>query len=104
MGLYTDAKIEAWQKASGITPASGRRAEILSAMSQAAFELIKIIELEKSGIRDGDGHWHGSDVVGGSLRKFGELHECLNQVDYLVGNGHMTEAEVNAVEISPISF
>ena len=29
------------------------------------FELIKIIELEISGIRDGDGYWHGSDVIGG---------------------------------------
>jgi hypothetical protein len=34
---------------------SGRQAELLRAMSDAAFALIKVIELERSGIRDGDG-------------------------------------------------
>lgn len=26
--------------------------------------MIKVIELERSGIRDGDGYWHGGDVIG----------------------------------------
>jgi hypothetical protein len=29
----------------------------------SGIELIKIIELEISGIRDGDGYWHGSDPL-----------------------------------------
>jgi len=50
--------------AARIEPASGKRAKILEALSKAAFEAIKIIELERSGIRDGDGYWDGSDVIG----------------------------------------
>ena len=63
MGSMTDANIEAFQKATGITPATGARAELLEELSQAAFQLIKIIEMERSGIREGDGKWHGCDVV-----------------------------------------
>jgi hypothetical protein len=66
MGMMTEARIEAWQKAAGIRPATGRQAELLRKMSDAAFELIKVIELHRSGICDGDGCWHGSDVMGGT--------------------------------------
>jgi hypothetical protein len=38
-------------------------------MSNAAFELIKVIELEISGIRDGNGYWNGSDAMGGALTR-----------------------------------
>jgi outer membrane cobalamin receptor len=65
MGQITDTAIRQWQEAAGIQPASGTRAETLERLSQLAFELIKAIELERSGIRDGDGSWHGSDVIGG---------------------------------------
>ncbi|HMF07230.1 MAG TPA: hypothetical protein VKE72_09500 [Methylocella sp.] len=68
MGMRTDAEIEAWQKAAGIEPATGECARLLREMSDKAFKLIKVIELEASGIRDGDGGWHGSDVVGGTMR------------------------------------
>jgi hypothetical protein len=61
MGMLTDANTKAWQEHAGIKEATGYYRENLRAMSQAAFELIKIIELEISGIRDGDGYWHGSD-------------------------------------------
>jgi hypothetical protein len=61
MGQMTDARIAAWQAKAGIEPATGNRAKILSELSDACFEAIKIIELERSGIRDGDGYWHGGD-------------------------------------------
>jgi hypothetical protein len=64
MGMRTNLQIGCWQKEAGIEPASGERLDLLSRLSDAAFEAIKIIELEKSGIRDGDGCWHGSDVIG----------------------------------------
>jgi hypothetical protein len=35
-----------------------------------------VIELEKSGIRDGDSFWHGSDVMGGVT---GELGSIIDQ-------------------------
>jgi hypothetical protein len=60
-----------------VEPASGERAEILSDLSNAAFEAIKIIELERSGIRDGDGYWHGSDVIGGITGNLIRLSERL---------------------------
>jgi hypothetical protein len=67
MGVRTNATIAVWQEKSGIRPATGRYAEVLEDISQAAFELIKITELERSGIRDGDGYWHGSGVMQGAL-------------------------------------
>jgi hypothetical protein len=65
MGQRTQATTEAWQKKAGLEPAADQ--ETLCKLSDAAFELIKIIELEKSGIRDGDGYWHGGDVIGGTV-------------------------------------
>jgi hypothetical protein len=64
MGQMTQARIAAWQKAAGIKPAIGGYGAALRDLSNAAFEAIKVIELEQSGIRDGDGCWHGSDVIG----------------------------------------
>jgi hypothetical protein len=80
MGMRTDAAIEAWQKQAGIEPATQERAWPLDDMSRAAFVLIKIIELEKSGIRDGDGTWHGSDAVGGVVQ---ELIDAYRRFDEL---------------------
>jgi len=67
MSTHSGEEIEDWQRKHGIEPATGERAELLCQMSDKAFDLIKIIELERSGIRDGDGGWHGSDVVGGTM-------------------------------------
>jgi hypothetical protein len=68
MGQLTDARIRAWQEESGIRPAEGEYRDALCRMQEEAFELIKIFELEVSGIRDGDGYWHGSDVIGSTVR------------------------------------
>jgi hypothetical protein len=65
MGQMTEATIAAFQKEAGIMPSE--HAGLLKQISDAAFELIKVIELERSGIRDGDGYWHGSDVMGGVI-------------------------------------
>ena len=73
MGTRTDASIAAWQEQSGIKPATGKRAELLNKLSQAAFEAIKIIELELSGVRDGDGYWHGSDAIGYTIDELSRL-------------------------------
>jgi hypothetical protein len=73
MGQMSDSMIEAFQEAAGIEPATGERLRILNEMSNAAFELIKIIELAKSGIRDGNGFWHGSDPLGGTVSEICNL-------------------------------
>ncbi len=67
MGSITDARIAGWQKEAGIEPAIGERDEALEEISRQAYELIRLIELERSGIRDGDGSWHGSDPLDGTI-------------------------------------
>jgi hypothetical protein len=48
-----------------ITPVTGKRLELLDSIRGAAYALIEIVDLEKSGIRDGEGYWKGSDPVTG---------------------------------------
>ena len=67
MGVWTDSKIQAWQEQAGIEPATGALHDLWCELRDRCFEAIKVAELEKSGIRDGDGHWYGSDVVGATL-------------------------------------
>jgi hypothetical protein len=81
MGQITDAKIAAWQEASGIEPARGERLAACDALQELAFDLIKAVELEKSGICDGDGHWYGSDVLHSMVRSLGEMYERLVRRD-----------------------
>jgi hypothetical protein len=83
-----EATIAAWQEKASIKEARGGRAELLRRMSEKAFELIKVIELERSGIRDGDGYWHGSDGMGGTARDTAALCNewCSSQYDYLEGD------------------
>jgi hypothetical protein len=69
MGSMTiQATIAAWQEKAGIEPAQGAAADLLQKMSDGAFQLIKVIELQRSGIREGDGCWHGADVMGAVAR------------------------------------
>ena len=77
MGTVTDANIEAWQRKAGIEPATGEAAEKLCELSREAYELIRIIELERSGIRDGDGRWHGCDPLGGAVFR---IHGIWNRI------------------------
>lgn len=68
-----DARIRQFQAHAGVQPAEGPRAERLANMSRLAHELIQIIALEQSGIRDGDGQWSGSDPLGGTIRELARL-------------------------------
>lgn len=77
MGSRTDAEILAWQKHAGLVPPTGRQAEQLRRLQKLAFELIKICELEISGIRDGNGYWYGSDPVGGMIHEIGNFDRQL---------------------------
>ena len=72
MGMRTQLAIEEWQRRAGLEEAQGGRRELLDKLSKAAYELIKFIELEKSGIRDGNGCWH-ADVVSAELGGVAEL-------------------------------
>jgi hypothetical protein len=79
MGQTSELIVAAWQKKAGLKPAADQ--ETLRKLSDAAFELIKIIELEKSGIRDGDGYWHGGDVMGGIVSEMRGLLDRLSSAD-----------------------
>ena len=78
MGMRTDAQIAAMQALAGIKPVRGEEAELLQEMSDAAFRLIKVIELEMSGIRDGAGFWVSSDAMEGTARRLLELINAYN--------------------------
>lgn len=80
MGQGTDARIAKFQRRAGITPATGKYLDSLDRMSKAAYELIQILQLEKAGIRDGDGQWHGSDPVGGIVRELSELEHLTMEL------------------------
>jgi len=67
MGMRTEMQIEAWQKNAGLHVPSPTICALWTKLQDACFEAIKIAELEKSGIRDGDSFWHGSDVIGATL-------------------------------------
>jgi len=81
---------------------------LLDKLSKKAHNLIRIIALESSGIRDGDGYWHGSDGFGGTVEglieqfreievfdarqedDFGLCPECHRNDGYLnVGRTHI---------------
>jgi hypothetical protein len=83
MGQITELPIRAWQKTAGIEPGPGLWREL----QNAAFETIRIAELELSGIRDGDGHWHGSDVVARVLNNLQNIISGLRKSYGLDQNG-----------------
>ena len=79
MGTLTDRNIAEWQAHAGLEPVTGERREILEKMSETAFELIKAIELEKSGIRSGDGRWYG--CVDYMLELTHEMRSLFNRLE-----------------------
>lgn len=79
MSVWRDANLIAFQEHTGLKPARGRRRQVLERMQQAAFDLIKIFELEISGIREGDGYWAGSDVVHGMVDELRILERKLDE-------------------------
>jgi hypothetical protein len=72
------------------------RAKMLDALSSACSEAIKIIELEKSGVRDGDGGWHGGDVIGGMTRDLTDLCKQLMDEGWKRSNGSESSAEISS--------
>ena len=73
MGQMTDLRIRSFQKQAGIEPAKGKRAWRLDEMLKEAHSLIQVLVLERAGICDGDGYWHGGDPVAGGIRNLVEF-------------------------------
>lgn len=75
MGQQVEANIAAWRKAAGIEGPTDDSWQKLSEIEKLTFDLMKLIVLEMSGIRDGDGHWYGSDPLDGTIRQIYEVWE-----------------------------
>ena len=76
--------IASFQERVGLDPPRGQRLDHLERMQRVAFDLIKILELEKSGIREGDGYWTGCDPVAETVFQLDTLererHETTNDM------------------------
>jgi hypothetical protein len=59
----------------GPRAASGRHAELLADLQNATARLTRLIELERTGVCDGDGFWIGSDAILDTARKLVNLAE-----------------------------
>jgi hypothetical protein len=75
-------QIEQFEAQTGIKSATGDEAKVLNDLSKLAYELIRVVELERSGIRDGDGYWSGTDPIqhickdiDGRMRELSRLDE-----------------------------
>jgi hypothetical protein len=78
------AAIAEWQERAGLTsPSPEQRARIQEAR-KAIYRVLEILTLEESGIRDGDGTWHGSNAfhaVGDTFRQLAtDLYEMPDEL------------------------
>lgn len=81
MGAYTRFRLETFAEQAGIRPAEGDRAAKLARLQQTALDLIRLLELERSGIRDGDGGWHGCDPLSHTVESIADQWRAID------GNG-----------------
>ena len=81
MGASRNYQIEKFAEQTGIRRASGERLDVLRHLQKNAVELIKMVELEISGIRDGDGLWGGGDPLYGCVNSIRDRYERLCQVE-----------------------
>jgi hypothetical protein len=79
---FTAEELAAQEELPGIKPATGSSAALLSKMERIAADLFNVIGLEKSGVRDGDGYWHGADVLSHSCDQAFELAKLFAQYSY----------------------
>jgi hypothetical protein len=103
MGAIRDNDISLFREAAGIQPAKGSKLALLREMQSDAFELIKQIELEISGIRDGDCKWYSSDPISGIVTNMTSVNfQIENDVSRktadLASIPMMTPAEARAFE------
>ncbi|MDP2601897.1 MAG: hypothetical protein Q8S00_04810 [Deltaproteobacteria bacterium] len=77
MGQRRDSVVRDFQRKAGIEPATGGALKVLRRMQEAALDVIRIVELEVSGIRDGDGYWGGAC----GLEDIDDLPRLLNEYE-----------------------
>jgi hypothetical protein len=57
------------------------RKKVLDDLHVVARDLVDILDKEKSGVRDGDGRWHGSEPICPTLRKIDSLMQVVSCID-----------------------
>ncbi len=67
MGMVTDWEIADFRARSGIAVPEPEIQALWCNLQDLAYEVIKVASLEVSGVRDGDGYWHGAEVIGATL-------------------------------------
>jgi hypothetical protein len=77
MGLYSDARMEAFREATGIRPLEGEAAKFVIGLQSKCLETALMLENELSGIRDGNGNWQGCDVIASLCE---DLEEAVEHV------------------------
>jgi hypothetical protein len=91
MGYRDYLAVKEFQERTGIEPAIGEHLDALDRLQDLALVLIKCCELEKCGICDGDGCWHGSDPIQGTISDMSVLWQ-----DYLTKSWEDRLAETKA--------
>ena len=61
----------------GIHLTFDKRDEILTRLSEEAAKLIRVVELERSGIRDGNGWWSGCEPMEHIVRRINDQYAYL---------------------------
>jgi len=62
-------------KPPGLQPVPQHHAELLNQMSQICSDLIKLMELERSGVRNGQGFWPVEDPILSQTKRLALLAE-----------------------------
>ena len=73
------------------SPHAADLADMLKRIADLAAEIITLTALESSGIRDGDGYWHGSDPLDGCIRDIYGLWTTFDHCSNSFGQGHKPE-------------
>jgi hypothetical protein len=93
MGQNTQRPKAEWQESAGLTLPSPAEREWIAKTRDAARQLLEVLVLEESGIRDGDSKWHGSNPVGSLLAQLAEHGEQWSAMIAADGRARKTERD-----------
>ena len=94
MGMRRDAEIRANRDRR--LPPSPAVVDVLTRLRAAVIELRKVLDLEISGERDGDGYWSGSDAMGGYADEVARLiaeYEEISDLEWRLRTGTLATGQ-----------
>ena len=81
-------------------PAFGAELRALEQLERLANDFVRVIVLEKSGERDGDGFWHGSDAFGSN---WDHLQKAMGEYETVMWIRRLDADQTDADDESPLS-